>query len=91
MSTRDPITEWENAIEKRIGAAAIVLLLLIFTFCLIAPVASPLIKQFRRRKYVLHDDYEERAEKDMKYIRLLLWIIAMITWTFFIWCQFNYP
>lgn len=91
MNERDPISEWEDAIGRRIGAASVVLLLLAFVCCLIAPVFGPFIKYAKLHEYVLFSDYERRAEEDMKVIRPLLWIVAIVSWIIFIICHMNYP
>lgn len=91
MIERDPITEWGHAIERRVGAAAVVVLVMAFLLCLVAPLFGPLIKQMKRRDYALYSNYEARAEADMKFIRPILWVVALIGWCFFFYCQAHYP
>ena len=91
MIERDPITEWEHAIERRLGAAVMVAILCAFICLLIAPAFGPLIKRFKRKQYAISRNYEELAEQDMRGIRPLLWVGAIIGWIFFIFCQCNYP
>ena len=80
MNERDPITEWGNAIKHRLGSAAVIIILFAFVCCLVAPAFSPWIKHMKRKEYVLYHNYEQRAEEDMKGIRVLLWIVAIIAW-----------
>lgn len=77
---RDPITEWEVAIKQRVVTITGTLYLLAFVMCLIAPVFGPLIKRYKRQQYVMHENYEELAEQDMRPIRIFLWSVAIITW-----------
>jgi hypothetical protein len=89
MNERDPITEWEDAIKKRIGEAIILLILLAFALCLIAPSFLPIIKAMKRRQYVMSHDYEELAEADMVNIRKWLWGTVIVSWTLLILSQFH--
>jgi len=91
MNERDPISEWENAIESRLGACVVITILFAFVCCLFAPIFGPIIKSMKRRQYVLYEDYEQRAETDMKGIRPLLWIVAIIGWIVLICCNVYYP
>jgi hypothetical protein len=90
MNEYDPINAWSNAIIDRAKTLGWLLLLLAFVMCLIAPIFGPFIKHMKRRQYVMYSDYEDRAEADMKSIRLLLWIIAIIGWIFFVYCHVVY-
>lgn len=87
MNERDPISEWDTAIKSRLGTCVAVTMLFAFVCCLFAPIFGPIIKSMKRRQYVLYDDYEQRAEADMKPIRLLLWIVAIIGWIVVICCN----
>lgn len=91
MNEKDPISEWTNAIGSRFGSAAVVLILFAIVLCLIAPVFGPIIKQMKRKYYVMYEDYESRTEADMHPIRVFLWIIAIIGWLFVILCNYRYP
>ena len=91
MNERDPISEWQHAITRRLGTATMVIILLAFICLLVAPVFGPLIKRFKRRQYALYKNYEELAEQDMKGIRPWLWVGSVIGWIFFIYCQMHYP
>lgn len=88
---RDPIKEWEDAIVNRLKEVAVVITIFVFVMCWVAPVFSPIIKAYKRRKYAIFDDYEERAEKEMKPIRICLWIISILAWSFTLLSQLNYP
>lgn len=90
MNEQDPIAKWGMAIKSRLGAATMVIILVVFVGCLIAPIFGPLIKRKLRCKYVLCDDYEERAETDMKSIRVILWMVAALAWGFFFYCKAHY-
>jgi hypothetical protein len=91
MNERDPISDWENAIVKRVGTATVVLILLAFMCCLAAPLFGPSIKHMKRKEYAIFENYEEMAEADMKSIRPLLWIVAVIGWIIMIYCNSHYP
>lgn len=90
IENRDPITEWENAIKTRVQSAVMTLILMAFVCCLVAPVFGPSIKQAKRRTYMMETNYEELAERDMKGIRVLLWIISIISWMILIACNLTY-
>ncbi len=91
MNERDPITEWEHAIGRRLVNWSFVVILIAFICCLIAPLFSPMIKHTRRHYHIMSSNYEELAENDMKSIRPILWIIALIAWIVFFICHANYP
>ncbi len=77
---RDPITEWSEAIKSRLMGVSVILLLLAFVFCLIAPALEPVFRLYFRKKYILNYNYKELAEKNVRHIRPFLWIIAVIGW-----------
>lgn len=88
----DPITNLEMAVIKRLNGVVVTLFLTAFVICLIAPVLGPLIKRIKRQQYVMHTNYEELAENDMKRIRIVLWAIAAGGWTILFGVNFiNYP
>lgn len=91
IEERNPIKEWGNAIKHEAGGLTMAVILLAFICALIAPIFGPIIKQLKRRDYVMYRNYEQRAERDMKSIRPLLWIVALIAWVIFFYCKANYP
>jgi hypothetical protein len=90
MIERDPISEWQSAIKKRIENAIGTLMLLAFVCLLVAPLFGPIIKHMKRKQYVMYSDYEERAESDMKGIRPILWTIAIVGWIVLFYCNATY-
>ena len=60
---RDPITEWEHAIERRIGGAAVVCMLIVVVGAMVAPLFGWAIKTQLYRYYALEDDCEQRVAK----------------------------
>jgi len=84
---RDPITEWEHAIGRRIGAAAVVCVLMVIVGAMVAPLFGGWIKSILYRYYALEDDIELRVETTMKTMRVWLWTIAAVAWAFVIWCN----
>lgn len=86
---RDPITEWEHAIGRRIGAAAVVCVLLAIVGAMVAPIFGFWIKSMLYRKYALFDDCEQRVKETMEPIWIGLWIIALLTWAIVIACNIN--
>jgi len=87
MNERDPISEWEHAIGRRIGSWAVVGLLLILVGCLVAPIFGPMIRQKKMQKYAMFQDYEQRAEAEMPMVWLGLWSLAILAWIFVIICN----
>lgn len=77
---RDPITEWQTAIAKRIESAVLFLFILAFFCCLFAPLFGPSIKAAKRRQYVMYEDYEARTNAYMRVVYPILWIIAILGW-----------
>jgi hypothetical protein len=86
---RDPITEWEHAIGRRIGAAAVVCALAIVVGAMVAPIFGWWIKGLLYRYYAIEDDCEERVENTMKIVWMGLWALAFVAWAFAIWCNLN--
>ena len=87
MPERDPITEWEHAIGRRIGAAAMVCLLAVVVGALVAPIFGWWIKGLLYRHYALEDDCEQRVRGTMKFVWGGLWLLALVAWIFAIWCN----
>ena len=79
---RDPITEWEHAIGRRIGAAAMVCVLTVIIGAMVAPIFGWWIKNLLYQHYALHSDCEQMVAKDMPAIWVALWIIAILAWIF---------
>jgi hypothetical protein len=77
---KDPITKWEDAIGERLVDITMIFILFAIICCLFAPLFGPIIKKYKRRVYVMSANYEELAERDMKAIRIWLWIICIIGW-----------
>ena len=77
---RDPITEWEHAIERRIGAAAVICMLAVIVGAMVAPIFDRVIKNTLYRTYVLDDNCEQLVNHKMKLIRIGLWALAIVSW-----------
>jgi Mn2+/Fe2+ NRAMP family transporter len=84
---RDPITEWEHAIERRIGGAAVVCMLIVVVGAMVAPLFGWAIKTQLYRYYALEDDCEQRVAKKMKSVWIGLWLLAFMAWAFVIACN----
>jgi hypothetical protein len=84
---RDPITEWEHAIGRRIIAAVFVCGIAVIVGTMVAPIFGWWIKGILYRYYALEDDCEQRVEKTMKSVWIGLWMLAIIAWIFAIACN----
>ena len=80
IEERDPITEWEHAIGRRIGAVTVVCVLAVLVGAMVAPLFGGWIKNILYREYALYDDCEQRVAHTMKYVRIGLWALAVMTW-----------
>ena len=78
-----------DMISRGIGIIVILLILLAIALCLVAPIFGPLIKQQQRHAYIMCNDYEQRAEADMRIIRQILWCIAIIGWGYIIYANMH--
>ena len=77
---RDPITELEHAITRRIGAWSVVFVLMVFVGAMVAPIFGGLIKGLLYEHYSLYNDCEQRVNHTMKAVWICLWVLAMTTW-----------
>ena len=84
---RDPITEWEHAIGRRIGAMAVVCLMAIVVGAMVAPIFGGWVKKLLYEHYALYDDCETRVKDTMPIVWLILWGIAIMAWIFAIACN----
>ena len=84
---RDPITELEHAVGRRIGAAAMVCVLMALVGAMVAPIFGWWIKGLLYRYYALDDDCESKTNKTMRFVWIGLWITAFLAWAFVIWCN----
>ncbi len=80
IEDRDPITEWEHAIGRRISAAVVVCVLAVIVGAMVAPLFGGWIKNILYREYALYDDCEQRVVHTMKHVRVWLWVIAAMAW-----------
>jgi membrane protein YqaA with SNARE-associated domain len=87
---RDPITEFEHAIGRRIDSAILVCILAVVVGAMVAPIFGWWIKGLFYRYYALEDDCEQRVKNTMKIVWIGLWMLALISWTFVIACN-AYP
>lgn len=84
---RDPITELEHAIGRRIEAAAVICVLAVLVGAMVAPIFGWWIKSLLYRYYALCDDCEKQVENTMKTVWVWLWTIAFVAWAYVIWCN----
>jgi hypothetical protein len=77
---RDPITEWEHAIYRRIGAGAVVCMITVFIGAMIAPIFGEWIKGYLYEYYCLYNDCEQRVKTAMKTVWICLWGLALVAW-----------
>jgi heme/copper-type cytochrome/quinol oxidase subunit 2 len=79
MPERDPITEWEHAIGRRIGTWAFVCVLAVVVLPVFFPLFASAIKGMLYRHYALEDDTEKKARHTMK-VLWILWLVFLPVW-----------
>ena len=84
---RDPITEWEHAIERRVGGAVIVCMIAVFVGAMVAPIFGWWIKGLLYKHYALETDCDQKVEDTMKFVWVCLWILAFMAWAIAIGCN----
>ena len=84
---KDPITELEHAIGRRIGGAAVACALAVIVGAMVAPIFGWWIKRILYRRYALCDDCEQQVQNTMKPIWIILWMLAIAAWIFVIACN----
>lgn len=84
---RDPITEWEHAIERRLGAGIIVLVLAVLVGAMVAPAFGWWVKRTLYYEYAVYPDCEQRVKHTMKFVWVWLWLLAIGAWAFAIVCN----
>ena len=80
IEERDPITEWEHAIGRRMGAAVVVCVLAVVIGAMVAPLFGWWIRNILYREYALYDDCEQRVAQTMKSVWIGLWALAVVSW-----------
>jgi len=86
---RDPITEWEVAIGKRVEYGILFIPIFLMGLFLVAPLFGPYIKTHVRRQNVMYEDYELRTNRHMRVIYLILWAFAILGWGFVYYSYIN--
>ena len=62
--------------------------LMVLVGCMFAPAFAPWIRRKLALEYIMEKDWEERVNADMKSITVFLWIVAVLAWTFLVWCNY---
>lgn len=76
--------KYANQLAETIGGLVrdilVVIVLSLFILGLFAPAFSSVIERELQKRFVEYDDYEQRAADAMKTVRVLLWIICIVSW-----------
>ena len=80
IEERDPITEWEHAIGRRVGALVVVCVLAVLVGAMVAPLFGWWVKSLLYREYAIYDDCEQKVKDTMKYVWAALWTLAFVVW-----------